>query len=252
MFSNLHTVNLYKADEVISALQKSIRRSNPQQALFWAGELYNTGLTPLLYSRLFTILVEDIGIAEPMLPLSLWELFRIWKLDKKKKESDLSKRLTLNVVYTLAKAHKNRLADSAICAIQFMKQPNTDWSKEYLPADNILKFISQNFQTDLFSNTIQDSNDVDLSSALVRLAACIEQGDLENSLFFGNWISHAAPIQDNRNLLANYLKIGIKDSSKELGQQADLYTWYLLLKMAEEKTTLFSLCHFRECKIMIF
>ena len=51
------------ADEVISALQKSIRRSMTELACRYAYELYTTSpvLLEKLWSRLLTISVEDVG-----------------------------------------------------------------------------------------------------------------------------------------------------------------------------------------------
>ena len=51
------------ADEVISGLQKSIRRSMTELACRYAYELYTTSpvLLEKLWSRLLTISVEDVG-----------------------------------------------------------------------------------------------------------------------------------------------------------------------------------------------
>lgn len=42
-WKNFRTKNDYPADEVISALQKDIRRGNVEQAAFWAHELCVSG-----------------------------------------------------------------------------------------------------------------------------------------------------------------------------------------------------------------
>ena len=62
------TKNGYHADEVISALQKCIRRGLEEKASMFAYELYLTSpeLEEKMWSRLMTISVEDIGLGNPM------------------------------------------------------------------------------------------------------------------------------------------------------------------------------------------
>ena len=63
IWSASKTKNGFAADEVISTLQKSIRRNKPEEACQAAYELYTTGPLFLdkLWRRLLTISVEDIG-----------------------------------------------------------------------------------------------------------------------------------------------------------------------------------------------
>jgi putative ATPase len=50
----------------ISALQKSIRGSDPDSALYWLAYMLNGGEDPLyLFRRLIRISVEDIGLTDP-------------------------------------------------------------------------------------------------------------------------------------------------------------------------------------------
>ena len=62
------TRNGYACDEVISALQKCIRRGLEEDACMFAYELYLTSpeLEDKLWSRLLTISVEDVGMGNPM------------------------------------------------------------------------------------------------------------------------------------------------------------------------------------------
>ncbi len=62
------TLNGFHADEIISALQKSIRRGKEEDAAKFAYELYATSpeLEAKCWQRLMTISVEDIGMANPM------------------------------------------------------------------------------------------------------------------------------------------------------------------------------------------
>lgn len=56
----------YPMDEVVSSLQKSIRRGLEFEAGFWALELIDSGYWRYLMDRLQTIACEDIGLANPM------------------------------------------------------------------------------------------------------------------------------------------------------------------------------------------
>ena len=55
------TKNGYERDEVVSSLQKAIRRGHEGDALFWALELEESGDCRYLWSRLLVIASEDIG-----------------------------------------------------------------------------------------------------------------------------------------------------------------------------------------------
>lgn len=61
------------ADELISGLQKSIRRSNAENALAISYEMYLTSesLEDYLWKRLLIISVEDIGLAAPKAHLQI-------------------------------------------------------------------------------------------------------------------------------------------------------------------------------------
>lgn len=62
-WANVTTLNGYQGEEVISALQKSIRRGKVEDACFFAYEMYITSreFENYLWLRLTTICVEDIG-----------------------------------------------------------------------------------------------------------------------------------------------------------------------------------------------
>ena len=70
-----------RADVMISALQKFIRRGRPEEAARAAYELYLTGeeLTEYLWKRLMVISAEDVGLGQPMAPAvvaALWHMSR--------------------------------------------------------------------------------------------------------------------------------------------------------------------------------
>jgi replication-associated recombination protein RarA len=69
----------FPADEVISALQKSIRRGLLENALLLAYEMYITSpeMEQMLWSRLGVISVEDIGLGNAQAPILVDTLFQM-------------------------------------------------------------------------------------------------------------------------------------------------------------------------------
>lgn len=63
-----HTFHFYSIDEVLSALQKAVRRGHARNAAFWAGELHVSGLTAIALKRLLIMTIEDVGLASPYAP----------------------------------------------------------------------------------------------------------------------------------------------------------------------------------------
>ena len=78
-WSKITTRNGYAGDEVISALQKSIRRGLEEQACMFAYELYVSSpqLEEKLWRRLLTISFEDIGMGNPMAAVVVNNLYRM-------------------------------------------------------------------------------------------------------------------------------------------------------------------------------
>ena len=78
-WSKITTRSGYAGDEVISALQKSIRRGLEGQACMFAYELYVSSpqLEEKLWRRLLTISVEDIGMGNPMASVVVNNLYRM-------------------------------------------------------------------------------------------------------------------------------------------------------------------------------
>lgn len=73
------TAHGFAADEVISALQKSIRRGMTDNALLLGWEMYTTSaaLEKVLWSRLCVISVEDVGLGNVNAPVLVDALFRM-------------------------------------------------------------------------------------------------------------------------------------------------------------------------------
>lgn len=61
----IKTVHGYELPEVVSALQKAIRRGEVEDALYWAGEMFRSGYDNYVWSRLKVILSEDVGPGAP-------------------------------------------------------------------------------------------------------------------------------------------------------------------------------------------
>ena len=69
----------FPADEVISALQKEIRRGRSENATLLAYEMYITSaeLEKYLWKRLLVISVEDIGFGNPQAPVLVNNLYQM-------------------------------------------------------------------------------------------------------------------------------------------------------------------------------
>src|SRR5512138_363572 len=78
-WTRVRTAHDLPADEVISALQKEIRRGNTENAALLAYEMIITspGLEDYLWQRLKVISVEDIGFGEPLAPVVIQSLFEM-------------------------------------------------------------------------------------------------------------------------------------------------------------------------------
>jgi replication-associated recombination protein RarA len=75
-WASVRTRNDLPADEVISALQKEIRRGNVENAALLAYEMVTTSpeLEGYLWRRLLVISVEDIGFGDPLAPIVMYNL----------------------------------------------------------------------------------------------------------------------------------------------------------------------------------
>jgi len=98
--------------EVSSAFQKSIRRGDENQAMYWAVELYMSNYDEYLWKRIRIITSEDIGLAEPFLAATITALYQNYTDQKKKNGDNREERLFLiHAVLLLARAKKSRLVD---------------------------------------------------------------------------------------------------------------------------------------------
>ncbi len=77
-WQKVRTVHDISADEVISGLQKSLRRGLAETALLLAYEMFLTSaeMEAMLWSRLVVIAVEDVGLGNATLPILVETLFQ--------------------------------------------------------------------------------------------------------------------------------------------------------------------------------
>lgn len=108
------TMNGYCYYAAMSAFQKSIRRCNEPQTVFWGIELYDSNFEAHVWNRLLIIAHEDIGLAEPgftQKTLAYKEAHDYLKLKRPKKVS--KKLVFLQCLIEFARAKKSRYTDLA-------------------------------------------------------------------------------------------------------------------------------------------
>lgn len=104
----------YDFNELLSALQKDIRRGNEYEAVFWAAELESFN-SSALWKRLRIIASEDIGCANPLMPILIETLHRHYIEAKQKLDSGNEWRLFLvNAVVCLCRSQKSRITDDLL------------------------------------------------------------------------------------------------------------------------------------------
>jgi len=119
------TQNGYSLDEIISALQKDIRRGHEEQALYWCLELVPR-YEVYLWRRLLVICNEDIGIANPTVLTQLPAL-RGQFFEFRGEGKDGTCRLILaNAMLLMCRSPKARTADhlQRVVTQQWMEHKN--------------------------------------------------------------------------------------------------------------------------------
>lgn len=101
-------------DEVISGLQKMIRRGREREALILAQELFDSGFHAAVARRLMIIAAEDIGLANPSAVAQVYALCSGYLIAKKDSSSGRVEPLALIMsILLLARSSKNRECDDA-------------------------------------------------------------------------------------------------------------------------------------------
>lgn len=110
-WARVTTRNGLNGDEVISALQKSIRRGLAEEACKFAYEMYITSpqMEDKLWRRLITISVEDIGMGEPNSPIIINNLNQM-RLEFDYSDGDRTM-FFIHAIRYLAACEKDRSSD---------------------------------------------------------------------------------------------------------------------------------------------
>lgn len=109
-WNTMKTKHGYTADEVISALQKSIRRGKEDDAVFFAYEMLVSGddLSEKFWQRVRVISVEDVGLANPQLTVIVYSLYQNYLSLKGQGDAFLQ---ALFAVVLLTRSGKSRYID---------------------------------------------------------------------------------------------------------------------------------------------
>lgn len=111
---NVTTYHGFKADLVISSLQKEIRRGNTENAALLAYEMVLTSpaMEDYLWQRLMIISVEDVGYGDLMAPVLISSLVQM--LDKFDRSVAERKLFAVHAVRYLCSRQKDRSSDEMI------------------------------------------------------------------------------------------------------------------------------------------
>jgi len=101
----------YDAREVTSSLQKSIRRSDPDQAVYWAVEMARSGYGNWFWKRARVIAVEDCSPEATGLVADVFALSEQWKAAQKNHGDGHENLYVVRAAISLAIAPKSRVTD---------------------------------------------------------------------------------------------------------------------------------------------
>ncbi len=108
----LRTKNGYKLDEVVSCLQKEIRRGNELMASYWAFEMNESGYWRYCFRRLQVISGEDCGLANPEAMILVSTTYSsLLAQDKVKKIIQVDNNILGFIVSYMARSKKSRVID---------------------------------------------------------------------------------------------------------------------------------------------
>lgn len=102
----------YDFFECSSAFQKSIRRCEEKDSLFFGMELAASGYAKYLWKRMMIIASEDVGLAEPMMAVQIQALYQNWIVISGSSSDEGSIPIT-HAILLLARGKKSRLVDNA-------------------------------------------------------------------------------------------------------------------------------------------
>lgn len=117
-WTRVRTIHDFPADEVISALQKEIRRGNTENAAMLAYEMLTTSpeMEAYLWGRLQVISVEDVGYGNLNAPVLIETLFQMHqRLPRPRGDRYL---FAIHAVRVLCQSQKERGSDELLNWIQ--------------------------------------------------------------------------------------------------------------------------------------
>lgn len=100
----------HDAYEVVSALQKAIRRSDPDEAVYWAVELATAGYGAWFFARARVIAVEDCSFEAVGLVADVHALGECWSNSKDRRNGG-ELLFVVRAALSLATAPRSRLVD---------------------------------------------------------------------------------------------------------------------------------------------
>jgi len=110
-------VDGYPLDELLSALQKEIRRGHEYEAMHWAVRIERFNCTAL-WNRLTVIASEDVGLGSPIMPIIIHTLRQQYEYSIEKKNDSYRLFLT-NAVLQLCRSRKSRIVDDLLCVVYY-------------------------------------------------------------------------------------------------------------------------------------
>ena len=111
-----YTTNGYPLDEVISTIQKAVRKQDERVAMYFALELIPK-FESYLWRRLITIAHEDIGIANLQVVMFTMENEKQYLRARQDGKSGTARLILANTILSLSRSPKSRIADEFQCAV---------------------------------------------------------------------------------------------------------------------------------------
>jgi replication-associated recombination protein RarA len=114
-------------DQVVSALQKMVRRGMEREALVLGETLFENNFGGALARRLMSMAIEDVGLANPQLVAQVYSLCSGWLIVKKESKGGHGEFLALAMcIILVCRSAKNREVDDAIVVTSRRIKEGTD------------------------------------------------------------------------------------------------------------------------------
>ncbi|MCL1970338.1 MAG: hypothetical protein FWF66_02630 [Candidatus Bathyarchaeota archaeon] len=112
----------YDHYELLSALQKCIRRGMEYEATHFAAELEEFNPT-MLWNRLKIVASEDIGPANPTMSLLIENMQKQYQIEKVKLAESMHRLYLTNAIVCLCRSQKSRITDD-LQTVVYMEREN--------------------------------------------------------------------------------------------------------------------------------